>query len=168
MGSNPLTPGERVEAPQKRVIGNLKDSSQAVKNDTSGMRSEFNPTTLTGPKELYPQEQNGHSYGGQEALDALKTSQDAPAQSPRDKLTHASEYSPLGANAARKETRNEESKVTEESANNIREELKLHYLRTRSPEVAASCLYGKNPEGKLLHSLSKSPIQRDECSYGVC
>ncbi|KAJ8067222.1 hypothetical protein OCU04_004586 [Sclerotinia nivalis] len=38
----------------------------------------------------------------------------------------------------------EEATVTDESAEKIREFLQMHYLRTRSPEIAARLLYGKN------------------------
>ncbi|TGO61940.1 hypothetical protein BOTNAR_0121g00230 [Botryotinia narcissicola] len=44
----------------------------------------------------------------------------------------------------------EEQAVTEESAEKIREMLHLHYLRTRSPETAASRLYRKSTKGAPL------------------
>lgn len=40
--------------------------------------------------------------------------------------------------------------VTEECAGKIREELKLHYLRTRGPQEATEGLYGPNKDGKLI------------------
>ncbi|KAF7920648.1 hypothetical protein BELL_1448g00020 [Botrytis elliptica] len=44
----------------------------------------------------------------------------------------------------------EEQAVTEESAEKIREMLHLHYLRTRSPETAASRLYGKSTKARHI------------------
>ncbi|RDW67032.1 hypothetical protein BP5796_09781 [Coleophoma crateriformis] len=43
-----------------------------------------------------------------------------------------------------------EELVTKESADLIRDEIKLHYLRTRRPEIATTRLYGKNLEDTTI------------------
>lgn len=48
---------------------------------------------------------------------------------------------------------NEDWEAIEEYGKKTTEALLLHYLRTRSPEVAADRLYGKNPHGKFLRCL---------------
>lgn len=51
------------------------------------------------------------------------------------------------------------AKERESSADEIQEFIKLHYLRTRSPEKAATWLYSKNPDSKYQSSApSSSPL----------
>ena len=160
----------RADLPQKKQKEKQKDKSQTMKveieprNDASVKRRESNIKSPIDPKERHLQEQNGHLHEEQEALSPIETRQDAPAESLESGYINASKSPVWKDSVEQKRKRNEEPEVTVESADKIREVLKLHYLRTRSPEVAASCLYGKNPKGKFPNSPPGLPKQLDQCS----
>lgn len=132
----------RAEA-QKRPLNNSQmDNFQGVKDDVKmkdggGLKrrdSGFSP--LPGPKEQHL---------------LVPTPQVAVTKPPEAGPTHTSKITSTSNDGVKpKRKRNTEPEATEASAENIRETLQLHYLRTRSPEVAASRLYGKNIEGKFL------------------
>jgi hypothetical protein len=96
--------------------------------------------------------QHGHQHRSKETQAALNSTQIATPESPivGTNATFAIPQLPRGKeNSGQKWKAEEESIVTEASADKIKNEIKLHYLRKRSPDVAMSRLYGKNPNGML-------------------
>jgi hypothetical protein len=152
------------EASQKKGKENPKENSQPTKNEmkqkdgeeTQRRESIFNQSA--GTKDQSHQAQIGHRHGDLETLAIPGT---PVRETPKNGMYFPSKIPSSKDGAEQSRRRREEAQFTEESAERIREALQLHYLRTRTPAVAARFLYGKNPKGMFTGSLAKAPTEND-------
>lgn len=86
-----------------------------------------------------------------EAHDETKSPLEAIIEPPATSSSGMSNPIVSNDNAKKKEKCNGEFEGLKEDAEEIRDLLQLHYLRTRTSEVAVSRLYGETSKGKLLN-----------------
>ncbi|KAG9237404.1 hypothetical protein BJ875DRAFT_453856 [Amylocarpus encephaloides] len=137
----------------------LQQRPRTQREGPHSLKDERKPGDLARPQRRdtdtnSPVEPNGPPHNGYLHAPSqggpVMAGKEAPHNDSLNPGVRFSKETPKRESSVARSRRVEEPEVTEESAEKIRELLQLHYLRTRSPETAASRLYGKNPNAKHI------------------